>query len=181
MFPIEIVGKKITLRLLDSKYFEEYHRMFSKIVRVALGLPETATLEETKTFLTKKFEDLKNGEKSKNNNFEYKVFYCIFDNSDKKLIGAIEIRELGNKDGQLGTWLNENYWGSGRYQEALDLILKNYFKFHDFDSLNAYVRVVNIRSLKAHQKYGFEIINELEINGNNCKEIVIKRDKVLGG
>jgi len=174
MFPVEVVGKKITLRLLDQKYFEEYHTMFSPVVRVILGLPEIATLEETRDFLSKTVETLRGEENSK-----YKAFYCIFDNVDKKLIGALEIREPGNINGQLGTWVNENYWGGGRYQEALDLVLKAYFKAHEINSLNAYVRVANIRSLKAHQKYGFEIVGELEVKGNNCYEIVVTRYRVL--
>ncbi|KKP29524.1 MAG: GCN5-related N-acetyltransferase [candidate division TM6 bacterium GW2011_GWF2_30_66] len=172
--PEEIVGQKITLKLLESKYFDEYHGMFSSTVRIILGLPETATLEETRDFLSKTVEALNNGENSK-----YKAFYCVFDNLDGKLIGALDIREPGCKDGQLGTWINENYWGSGRYQEVLNLGLKAYFRSNDIDTINAYVRVANIRSLKAHQKYGFEIVGELEVNCNDCYEIVITRDKVL--
>jgi hypothetical protein len=189
MFPKEVVGEKITLKLLDPKYFEEYHSMFSSAVRTALGLPAIATLGETSAFLAKKIEDLKgckeNGGKSENNAFKhgafkYKVFYCIFDNADKKLVGSIEIREPGFKDGQLGAWLNENYWGLGRYQEALDLILKNYFEVSGYEFVNAYVKCENIRSLRAHQKYGFEMINELEVEGKKFYELVIGRDKVLG-
>lgn len=170
----EIVGQKVTLKLLEPKYFDEYHNMFSSVVRVILGLPETSTVEETRCFLLKIFEGLKNSENSK-----YKVFYCIFDNEDKKLIGALEIREPGCKDGQLGTWINENYWGYGRYQEVLNLCLEAYFRSNDIGVINAYVRASNIRSLKAHQKYGFEIVGESKVNGNDCYEIVVSRDKVL--
>ena len=165
MFPKEIVGKKITLRVLDSQYFQEYHTTFSPIVRKAIGLSDR-TLDQTKEFLATRVVALKIGKT---------LFYCIFDNIDKKLIGAIEIREPGYPEGQLGTWINENYWGEGRYQEALDLIIKVYFKIKNVDKVNAYVETFNIRSLKAHQKYGFKIVREFETGQKKYYEIIYKK------
>jgi len=167
MIPKKIVGKKITLRILGPQYFEEYHKMFSPIVRKAIGLSDK-TLEQTKAFLATRVTDMKVGKT---------LFYCIFDKLDKKLIGAIEIREPDYPDGQLGTWINEQYWGEGHYQEALDLIIKTYFTSKEIDNVNAYVETNNIRSLKAHQKYGFKIIREFEKDGKKYYEIMYKKRK----
>lgn len=82
-------------------------------------------------------------------------FYCIFDNTDNCLIGAIEIRDQQQCAGQLYSWLNERYWGGGRYQESLDLITKVYFKHANVSYYTARVDVKNKRSYYALKKYGF--------------------------
>ncbi|MFC1842239.1 GNAT family N-acetyltransferase [Candidatus Dependentiae bacterium] len=166
----EIVGQKVTLKPLCKEYFADYHHMFSPTVRKILGLPEMATLQDTQNFLKAKVTEIKRGKT---------FFYCIFDNADKTLIGAIEIREPGYHEGQLGAWINENYWGQGCYQEALGLILKSYFEATDEASVNAHVKVENARSLKAHQKYGFEVIREFDKNRQKHYEMVIYRGKVV--
>jgi len=165
MFPETIPGKIVTLKILDQKYFENYHNMFSPKIRKALGLPEVATLDQTEDFLSKKIEDLKIGAT---------IFYCIFDNKTKQLIGSIEIREPGFVDGQLGAWINEHFWGGGRYQEALDLMLQEYFRQKKVDSINAFIESTNIRSFKAHQKYGFTFIREFSKDDKTWCELIFK-------
>ena len=84
------------------------------------------------------------------------LHYLIYDNPTNKIIGSVEIRELDNiNPGQLGCWVNENYWGGGRFQEALHLINKTYFKLKPkADSYIAHVRLWNDRSYRALKKYG---------------------------
>jgi len=144
-------GKLVTLQPLREQFFEEYHRMFSPTVRHWLGLPSTADMQVTVDFLSAALVDE-----------QYYLFYGIFDNQTNKLIGSIVVRSPEYPKGQLGSWLNEHYWGGGRYQEALYLALKKYFELTGSDSIFAYVEEGNVRSLRAHQKGGFVIVDEAE-------------------
>ena len=159
-------GKIVTLKVLRADYFQSYHDMLSPTVREAIGIPKEQTLEETEKFLKKKLIEIANNTI---------LFYCIFDNAENNLIGSIELRELGFLNGQLGCWTNENYWGGGRYQEALDLLLQEYFTCTDERVVNAYIKKKNIRSLKAHEKYGFKILREFEKDGTVFYEIIYEK------
>lgn len=149
--PEEIKGKIITLRQLKEDYFLDYHNMFSSTVRKAMEFPEVITLNYTTQYLKLEMEKNQTGKQ---------LMYCIFDNKDNKLIGSIEIREKDPDDvGQFGFWVNENYWGGGRTQEATKLIVGLYFKLHPGrDSFISYVRPWNKRSFYALKKAGFKEI-----------------------
>lgn len=156
--PTEIVGKKVTLKQLTEADFVDYHNMFSSTVRKNLEFPEVITLGYTIRYLHDEMKKSRNGTM---------LQYCIFDNVDKKLIGSIEIRDKNERDpGQLGAWINEAYWGQGRYQEALDLITKTYFKLKPNEkNYLVYVRLWNKRSYQAHKKYGMKDIGYAYANG----------------
>jgi len=160
-----LYGKIVTLKVLIADYFQSYHDMLSPIVREAVGIPKEQTFEETEKFLKETLAKISNNKT---------LFYCIFDNVENKLIGSIELREPGFFNGQLGCWVNENHWGNGRYQEALDLLLKEYFSCIDEHAVNVYIKKKNVRSLKAHEKYGFKIIREFEKDGAIFYELVYK-------
>ena len=151
-----LVGTKVTLKPLHESFFDEYHRMFSPTVRAMLHLTQTAPIEETRKFLSGWLKTTKVDEK---------FFFCIFDNQDQCLIGALEIREPDCPNGQMGAWLNENYWGGGRYQEALGLALNWYSAYTGRTTVGCMIDVRNARSLRAHQKYGFVIVGEKMFEG----------------
>lgn len=163
---MQIVGEIITLKPLQESFFQDYHKMFSSTVKQALGLPEISTLEETVNFLSSAMNDL-----------QHKMFFCVFENRSKKLIGSIAIRTTDHPKGQLGCWINEKFWGGNRYQEALKLVLQIYFK--TADSIFAFVRVINKRSLKAHQKAGFIIQDQFEKNGFDYYRIYLSKAAFL--
>lgn len=165
-FSMQIVGKIITLKTLQESYFQEYYKMFSPTVRQALGLNAESNLEETSNFLKTIMTDP-----------QHKMLYCIFDNGTKKLIGSIVIRTSEHINGQLGSWVNENFWGENRYQEALKLVLQKYFE--TCDSIFAFVKVINIRSLNAHQKAGFVIQEKFKKNGYDYYKIHLSKGDFL--
>jgi hypothetical protein len=107
-----LVGEIVTLKILDKSYFQGYMSMFSETVKKFLHVKHD---ESEIKYLETRLE---------NKSF----FYCIFLNTENKLVGAIEIRDLSESDGQLYSWVNENYWGSGAYQEALAIISKKIFR-----------------------------------------------------
>jgi RimJ/RimL family protein N-acetyltransferase len=146
--PEEIKGSIITLRTMKESYFVDYHNMFSLDVRRNLEYPEEISLDFTVSQLRAEM---------KAHQERRMLLYCIFDNAENKLIGALEIREKNDRDpGQLGCWINEKYWGKGRFQEALDLISKTYFALTNAPDYIAHVRLWNKRSYNALKKYGLK-------------------------
>jgi RimJ/RimL family protein N-acetyltransferase len=163
--PKEIVGKVVTLKLLKEEFYIDYHNMWSNTARKALEFPEYVTLGYTIKYLQSQQEKAEKGDM---------LHYCIFSNEDKKLIGAVDIREPKKDDpGQLGCWVNEKYWGGGRFQEALDLISKTYFRLHpERKNYTAHVRLWNKRSYYALKKYGFKDAGFFKENGQNTRYIL---------
>jgi RimJ/RimL family protein N-acetyltransferase len=117
--------------------------MFSPKVRELLHV---SSKDSEIIYLEHRLEKQKKGET---------FFFCIFENKSKKLIGAIEIRNPKETDSQLYSWLNEKYWGTGMYQEALGLLSKKYFNETNEKIYRAKVDISNLRSYKALKKHGF--------------------------
>ena len=162
---LALEGARVTLRLLQESFFQDYHRMLSPTVRSLLRLAEHATFQHTCDYLNSRLALMQAGKH---------VFFCIFDNVEQRLIGAFEIRDSNYIFGQLGVWINEQYWGGGRYQEALDLALNFYFAHSQAQSVNALIDMTNMRSLKAHQKYGFVIVGEC-MRAENGTDFIMHR------
>lgn len=176
-----LVGKIVTLKPLAKEYFQDYINMFSETVKKFLHVENS---ESEIKYLETRLEKIDN---------KTRLFYCIFLNdkeafsgdkkessveqkncgpdfrsAPEKLIGAIEIRDLTESDGQLYSWVNENYWGVGAYQEALALISQKYFQVCELcpdrftknpearcQYYTANVDVENLRSYFALKKFGF--------------------------
>ena len=171
-FPEEIEGKIVTLKRLNEKYFYDYFSMFSAQVRKDLEFPPQITYNYIETYLTTELA------KNKKNLL---LTYCIFDNEDKKMVGALGIREKNIAIvGQLGMWINEQYWGGGRIQEALYLISKAYFDTRtDRDEFVVHVRPYNKRSISAMEKFGFVKIDDYIEDGKVTRFIYqMTRDKI---
>lgn len=165
-----LIGSIVTLREISDRYIDDYHGMFSDTVRSILN-KGPATLEGTSDFLHEQIEKHQQGKT---------LFYYIFNNADKKLIGAIEIREPEEHPGQLANWVNEAYWGGGRYQEALNLAAHAYFCLRDRQSFNAYVDCNNPRSYYALKKYGFNFVRSfIDYDGVKVWELVLRRQTLL--
>lgn len=147
--PETVEGNIVTLKLLKEDYYIDYHNMFSATVRKNLELPEYATLGDTLARVQYKQEQTQKRKA---------LHYCIFDNKDKKLIGEVEIRNYDPTDnGQFTCWVNENYWGGGRFREAAQLISKTYFRLKPSENhYIVHVRLWNKRSYLAHKKAGFK-------------------------
>lgn len=139
----ELQGDLITLRELDAEYFNDYTRMFSPTVQKLL---HASSAQAELEYLEERLEKVAQGKT---------LFYCIFNNENNQLIGAVEIRNEDEAAGQLYIWLNEQFWGAGYYQEAVRLIAQEYFRRSNRPFFNAHVDVSNKRSYKALKKVGF--------------------------
>ncbi len=143
--PDIIRGNIITLKKLREEHFIDWHNMYSNKVRELFLSPKHMTLDMTIWQLRHLMASSDKGET---------LYYCIFDNKDDRLVGGIEIRENA-PPGDLGCWINENYWGGGRSKEAIKLISKAYFQLNPHkNSYEAHVYEWNKRSLKAMKKAG---------------------------
>jgi RimJ/RimL family protein N-acetyltransferase len=174
--PEDITGRIITLRRLREEYFIEFHNVFSNIVREQMEFPKDINLTWTIRMLQ---SDMKRDQ------FHGKtmLFYCIFDNKDKKIIGEVNIRDKNPNDvGQIGIWINENYWGGGRFQEAIRLISETYFLLHPNErDYIAHIRLWNQRSFHAFKKFGFKQIGYFYEQGEKTRYIMqLDREQVLG-
>lgn len=139
----KLQGKLVYLQELNESFFSDYITAFSPKVRKKLHVKHaTSELE----YLRQRLEQQKEGKT---------VFFCIFDKQTKRLIGAIEIRDQSETGSQLYCWLHEDFWGTGRYQEALRLASQEYFKKTNEDFFYAHVDQNNKRSYYALKKNGF--------------------------
>lgn len=139
----KLLGKQVVLLPLQEEYIEQYLVMFSPKVRYALHVTNT---ESERDYLRNSLVEMHTGKT---------VFYVITDILDNQLIGAIAIRDSQIYKGQLYSWLNETYWGSGRYQEALTLITDYYFQLTKALYITAHVDITNVRSHRALKKHGW--------------------------
>lgn len=146
--PYEIKGNVITLKRLGYEHLEGYHAMFSDDTRFSFRFWKSADYAKTQNYVYNLISRMNDGEI---------MAYGIFDNADNCFIGQIEVRSLHEDDpGQIGSWLNENYRGKGRIQEAIKLLLKAYFEISGQTRVNTYVETFNKRSYRAFQKAGFK-------------------------
>jgi RimJ/RimL family protein N-acetyltransferase len=155
-YPEKIIGKVVTLKKLTLKHAYEYYSMFSPKVRKFLEFPKKVTFSYIEYHIREYVKTMKKN---------MLIAYTIWDNKDNKLVGSIKIQEKNQPDvtdyGQLSMWLNENYWGGGRIQEAMLLISRAYFKARpEAKDYVAHVREWNPRSQKAMEKFGFKKIGD---------------------
>lgn len=136
-----LVGERVELRALCLEYVAEYLTMFSPIVCYWLH----ADVGAERAYIEQQCIQQARG---------LTQFFCIFDKQYNRLIGAIEINAASHR-GHLYAWLNEQYWGGGRYQEALALATHAYFVTTDAPFFTAHVDVANKRSYHALRKMNF--------------------------
>lgn len=166
--PQELSGKKITLKKFNFSHFPDFHLAYSEVVQQALNVPVTKQYQESLIYLKNKLNRLHAGEL---------MIYSIFDNKKNKLIGSIEICTYHpDQAGQLSCWLNEQYWGEGRMQEALKLISLAYFSLTQEDAYTAVVDATNSRALTSLTRFGFETVKAPHTT-ESSKEIFLQFHK----
>ncbi|SRR3990167_6649266 len=135
----KVCTELIYLEPLSSEHIQEYMAAFSPTVQKILDVHMP---ESEREYLHARIEQ------------RVPFFYVIKDKESGVLIGAIEIRDPATRS-QLYCWLNEAWWGSGRFQQAIRLAAHNYFSQTNEDAITAHVDCDNLRSVHALQKAGF--------------------------
>jgi len=142
MYP-ELHGSLVVLRPLHRRYFKSYIAALSPYVRARLHLHDISSeLAYLHTCIAKM-------------HLGQTFFYLIFDRKSDYLIGALEIRDHSNGSGQLYSWINDQYWGTGHFKEALLRVSHLYFVMTGMPFFSARVDVTNQRSHHALTKCGF--------------------------
>lgn len=139
---MKILGNQVYLKELSQDHFTDYLDMFSPRVQEILGVSspfaELAYIEQ----------------QSHKQQAGDTLFFCIYEHNTEILVGSIEIRSKAHR-GQLCTWLHEDYWGTGYFQEAFRIASEIYFKKYPHeDCFTARVDISNKRSYKALLKLG---------------------------
>lgn len=170
-YPMEIPGKVITLKQLTAESAFDYFSVFSADVRKFLEFPAKITYGYVDRYIRHEVERIKQGEM---------IAYNIWDNTDDKMVGSLQIREKNDLDpGQLGMWLNENYRGGGRIQEALFLISRAYFNRHrEANNYIAFVRPWNPRSRRSMEKFGFKKTGDTVYDNGKAHILTLTRETI---
>ncbi len=138
----KITSKNFNIIPLASSYVASYLQQFSETVREALRV---TSIDAEHEYLQAALEKQAKGETH---------FYLIVAESHQ-VIGAVEIRKPEQSRGQLYTWLNEDYWGIGLFQEAMRKVAVDYFSKTQERYFDATVEINNRRSYRALKKAGF--------------------------
>jgi len=177
VFPEQVRGEIVSLKKFSIKYAFDFYKMFSPTVRKHLEFPEKMTFGEVTMDIKLEIDAMKKG---------HSIAYTIWDNKDEKLIGSIKITERSTEHysgyhGQLAMWLNENYWGGGRIQEAIKLISKTYFEVYPrAENYTAHARTWNPRSFRTLEKAGFKRVSEFSEDGKVTQyRYELSRDTVI--
>lgn len=131
----------VTIRSLTEHDLDDYERLFTPRVRASLHVSSPAA---ERIYIKERIAQHATGTTF--------LFGVIRDNV---LIGALEIRDANTSRGQLYCWLNEEFWGNGYFQEALELAASFYFKHTQERYITAHVYCENMRSYRALKKAGF--------------------------
>lgn len=132
----------VFLELLSEKHVSSYLSAFSQVVQLFV---HASGEQAERAYLQERL--IKQANKKT-------FFYCILDERES-CIGAIEIRDKEEYPGQLYCWLNERYWGTGIFQQAMVFAAQDYFKNTHFLFFMAHVDKDNKRSYRALKKCGF--------------------------
>ncbi len=135
----KISGKSVALYQLEDEHIKPYLKLFSPTVQELLHVKDSASEER---YLRGTLQE---------NNVH---FYVVSDSSTDLIIGSIEIRKPGYRS-QLYCWLHEQFWGTGKFYEAMQLASQDYFQKTDERSIAARVDIDNKRSYYALKKVGF--------------------------
>ena len=158
-------GKRVYLQELQKTFFSAYIAAFSPRVRTLLHV---SRVQSELDYVRARLKKLKAGTT---------VFFCIFDQGTNQLIGALEIRDPAECASQLYSWLHEDYWGTGRYQEALSLATEEYFLRSNKPFFYAHVDVSNKRSYHALKKQGFADIGFFDGPYGKQYQLIMRRKK----
>ena len=128
----------LTLCLLTYEWIEPYLQQFSPIVQRLLKVKEKRS--ECQYLIERISQQVS--------------FFFVLVLNHTQLIGALEIRDPACRS-QLYCWLNEQWWGTGYFQQAIKEASTYYFVQTDESYISACIDIDNTRSFRALVKAGF--------------------------
>lgn len=135
-----VSGVHVVLRKLQEQDVPEYLSRLSLTIQQLLHI---SSLESERAYIENRMQQTAS------------CMYAIRENLSGNLIGGLEIRPRPPFFGQLYVWINEQFWGTGYFQEAIMLSAAAYFQNTDDYFFTAHVDWANKRSYYALKKAGF--------------------------
>lgn len=102
-----------------------------------------------------------------------------------QIIGTINLFDVSNKSGFLGTWLGKDYHGLGYNNIAKEYFFLELFEEQDIENIFMKVRKTNIRSTRAVEKIPYvfkintyfpEVYNQINENGEVYDLYLVEKD-----
>lgn len=131
----------VCIESLSERHSAAYMDAFSESVRVPLHVQ---SIESEELYLKNRLAQ------------KAPFFFAVIVKNTNQLIGAIEIRDACHRS-QLYCWINEKWWGSGVFQNAMQLAAQCYFTQTNEAVISARVDYSNARSVHALEKVGFTV------------------------
>lgn len=135
-----VPGVHIVLRKLQEQDIPEYLSRLSLTVQQILHI---SSLESEQAYVESRIQQAAG------------CMYAIVETISGCLIGGLEIRPRPPFFGQLYVWINEQFWGTGYFQEAIELSAAVHFQNSHDHYFTAHVDWTNKRSYYALKKAGF--------------------------
>ncbi len=131
--------KQTVLVKLSSEWVGAYLQIFSDVIQGILHVKET---DSERGYL---MECIEQGAP---------FFFMVLEQASNELIGAIEIRNPLHRS-QLYCWINEKWWGTGCFKDAMHQAAQAYFEKSRESTITACVDHDNVCSYRALKKVGF--------------------------
>lgn len=131
--------KQAVLVKLSPKWIDAYLQRFSDEVQAVLHVKGIGS---ERAYLVQRIKE------------EVPFFFVLLDQLSKEVMGAIEIRHPTHRS-QLYCWINERWWGTGRFKSAMLQAAHFYFEKSGESTITACVDCENVRSYYALKKVGF--------------------------
>lgn len=150
---IEIQTERLLLVAITMDYAEVIFREFQlPVTEFVYSKPATHT-GETKEFIQKSIEGLKNGSN---------LQVVILDKSTKEFLGCAGLHKLTQRDPELGIWVKLSAHGHKYGREAITALKAWADKNVDYDHLRYPVVAQNIPSRKIPESLGGKIATEYD-------------------
>lgn len=118
MIDPELHSSKVLLKLLDSRYTDEFWNAFTSEITRYLLIRPWETKDEVATMLSDCHSRYR---------FGLSADYALIHPSTHEFLGCISINGLGNRTPELGLWVKSSAQRSGYAREAMKLVLREVF------------------------------------------------------
>jgi len=142
-------SERVIMREIEEKDWIDVHKYASQQLVCQYQPWGPNSEDESKGFVKKIIKDVKNNPRSR-------FVFAIVLKGNGKMIGSGEfnIRDYGNKTGELGYIINPDYWGMGYATEASKLLIVFGFKELKLHRIYATCDPRNVASSKVLEKTG---------------------------
>ena len=164
-------GEKVRLRAIEPRDWEAFHAFDqdTELARHSYAIPFPRSSEEARRWAEEKAA-------AKPANDE---FFWVIENDEGEVVGSINSHHCDRRNGtfQYGITIGRRHWRKGYASEAIILLLRFFFWERRYQKVNASIFAFNERSLRLHEKLGFQQEGRLRrmifTNGAYHDEVVV--------